>query len=278
MINSGDRGSQLGILTIRLKTHVGNNQTRNGETVRSTLYNQDFYDGQASGSAASAARILPVVNSIVKPGSVLDLGCGLGTWLAEWTKLGVNDLVGVDGDYVDPTALRIPESQFLSRDLTDHLDLERKFDLVMSLEVAEHLESRYAPIFVANLVRHGEVVLFSAAIPGQGGAGHINEQWPTYWATLFAQHGLRPYGGLRANFWLDEAIAPWYRQNCMFFATEQTADVLRLPDADNPLDIIHPQLEHSNIPLRKAVVTRLLSSPVGPSLKKARGILRRMRG
>src|SRR5688572_19921778 len=88
----------------------------------------------------NAARIiLPLVFELVKPTSVLDVGCGLGTWLSVCDEFGVKDYLGVDGDYVERTKLTILESKFLSVDLRNRFTTKRKFDLVICLEVAEHL-------------------------------------------------------------------------------------------------------------------------------------------
>ena len=121
--------------------------------------------------------------------SVLDLGCGQGVWLASWVRLGAKDVQGIDGPYVDQERLHIPKERFQGRDLARPVDLGRHFDLVQSLEVAEHLPQSAAEQFVDSLVRHGPLVLFSAATPGQGGENHINEQPWEYWREKFAARG-----------------------------------------------------------------------------------------
>lgn len=143
-------------------------------------YDKAFFDSQSDGAQASAAAVVPLVKRLLSPNSVLDVGCGPGTWVARWITEGVTDAIGVDGDYVDRSSLRIPAGQFVAADLEDPLHLGRTFDLVQSLEVAEHLDEVHADAFVASLARHGDTVLFSAALPGQGGAHHVNEQWPSY--------------------------------------------------------------------------------------------------
>src|SRR5262249_19855369 len=153
--------------------------------------------------------------------SVLDVGCGTGHFLRAFREAGVSDLTGVDGDYVPRDQLVIDARQFLARDLAAGFDLRRRYDLVVSLEVAEHLPPAAAESFVDSLVRHGSVVLFSAAIPYQGGTAHLNEQWPSYWADRFAQRGYQAYDPIRPAIWRDDAVAWWYRQNILVFADAQ---------------------------------------------------------
>src|SRR4029077_19644174 len=107
----------------------------------------------------------------------------------EW---GARDILGLDGDYVSREKLAIPAQNFMAMDLTGPISVERTFDLVVSLEVAEHLPADCSSGFVDALTRLGPVVLFSAAAPYQGGAQHVNEQWPEYWAKLFSRKGYLP--------------------------------------------------------------------------------------
>ncbi len=212
-------------------------------TPSSTHYDSEFYAGQSAGSRSSARAILSVVADLVAPRSVLDVGCGTGSWLAEWRALGVADVLGLDGDYVDRNQLHIPEELFLPADLTRSFDLGRRFDLVQSLEVAEHLEAPLADSFVDTLVRHGDVILFSAAVPGQGGAHHVNERWPSYWVPKFESQGFELFDVLRPKVWTDQRAECWYRQNVMIFARGEAAASLRSQAliAMPVLDVVHPE-------------------------------------
>jgi hypothetical protein len=113
--------------------------------------------------------------------------------------------------------LRIPVDRFLAHDLLEPVSLERRFDLAMSLEVAEHLPARSARDFVATLVKLAPVVLFSAAIPHQGGTRHVNEQWPRYWATLFDQFNYGAVDAIRERIWDRSDVAYYYAQNVLLF-------------------------------------------------------------
>jgi hypothetical protein len=181
-------------------------------------------------------------------------------------------MVGVDGPHIAVADLEIAPDEFVSQDLTQPFDLRRRFDLVVSLEVAEHLPPEIASVFVSSLVAHGPAVLFSAAIPFQGGAGHVNEHWPSYWADLFAVHGFVPVDIVRPVVWADEQVAYWYAQNTVLYVDRDhnDIDVLRARGSrsDLPLDLVHPLL-HERIH-----ATRTRPSPA-PSLRRA---LRDVRG
>lgn len=156
-----------------------------------TPYTGAFYKTHRDGSRRSARQIVPLVLELVQPKSVIDVGCGVGTSLSVFNQCGVEDFYGIDGDYVDRNILEIPEQRFFVSDLTEPIQLNRQFDLVVSLEVAEHLPDTCAEIFVDSLTKLGPVILFSAAIPHQGGTRHVNEQWPEYWARYFKRKDIR---------------------------------------------------------------------------------------
>ena len=156
---------------------------------------------------------------------MLDLGCGTGSWGRAALELGINNVVGVDGFYVDQNTLAIPRNCFIAHDLDDEgiLKLNKKFDLVISLEVAEHLKPSSADNFVQNLVTYGDVILFSAAIQGQGGTNHINEQHPDYWIKKFKAKNYKCYDVIRPIIWNDRRIEWWYRQNAFIFINENSS-------------------------------------------------------
>ena len=201
-----------------------------------TPYDPSFFAAIADGSRRSASVVIDCLLKHFHPTSVLDVGCGVGTWMAEWRSRGVVDVLGVDGSYVDRAALQIPADLFRPEDISRPLDVGRRFDLVESLEVAEHLPESSADVFVDSLVRHGDTILFSAAIPGQGGVQHINERWPSYWIAKFRARGYEVYDVMRPAIWNDDRIESWYRQNCLVFAKSA---VFGAPGA---LDLVHPAM------------------------------------
>ncbi len=180
-------------------------------------YSREFFDSLREGVLRSANAIVPIVLDITRANSVVDVGCGTGTWLAAFAAHGVQDILGLDGDYVDRSLLEIPAEQFVPADLNLPLSVGRRFDLVVSLEVAEHLQPAAADTFVDSLTRLGPIVLFSAAIPHQGGVDHLNEQWPEYWATHFAYKGFRVVDAIRPLVWNNPKVETWYAQNTLLF-------------------------------------------------------------
>ena len=215
-----------------------------------SAYSTKFYENQRSGSRQSADRIVPLVVDLVRPKSVVDIGCGVGTWLASFSAQGSEDIFGVDGEYVDRRMLQIPESRFLAGDLTRPISLGRRFDLVCCLEVAEHLAAESAGTLIDSITSLGPVILFSAAAPYQGGTNHVNEQWPEYWTTLFKERGYLPVDCFRTAIWNDPAVEWWYAQNVLLFLEQAhleslgTNDPLRrlfLGTHNPPLALVHPR-------------------------------------
>lgn len=183
-------------------------------------YDSTFYDLIAPGCRASAAVVVPWLHNLFSPERVLDVGCGEGHWLAEFAALGC-EVRGIDGVHVPANRLAIPPECFSAVDLASswgQVAFESAHDLTLSLEVAEHLPPSAAEGFVAGLVATAPIVVFSAAIPGQGGVGHLNEQWPRYWWDLFHKHGYLGTGALRFVFWDDDRVENWYRQNLFVYA------------------------------------------------------------
>jgi 2-polyprenyl-3-methyl-5-hydroxy-6-metoxy-1,4-benzoquinol methylase len=159
-------------------------------------YTTQFFQDQRDGSLASAAIVLPLLIDIFQPRSLIDIGCGQGTWSKTAMDLGIEDQIGVDGAWAQPV-LSIPRDKFRPCDLAAPFDLGRHFDLAISMEVGEHTTPARADAFVGNIVRHADAVVFSAAAPYQGGVHHVNEQWPAYWAAKFAARDFRCFDFLR---------------------------------------------------------------------------------
>ncbi|HEV2567351.1 methyltransferase domain-containing protein [Sphingomonas sp.] len=190
------------------------------------VYSGGFYDYIDAGSRASARTVARLLLGEMRIGSLLDVGAGHGAWAAEWMAAGVPDVLAVDGDYVARDRLAIPSDRFQPHDLSQPLDLGRRFDLIQSLEVAEHLPADKADAFVDSLTRHGDVILFSAAVPHQGGEHHVNEQPLGYWRAKFAVRGYQPYDWLRPRIAADAEVMPWYRFNSLIYANEAGAERL----------------------------------------------------
>lgn len=210
-------------------------------------YTNSFYERIRSGATRSAEVVAPLVLQLLPVSSVVDVGCGDGSWLAVFRKLGVGEVLGVDGDYVDRSLLQIPRECFRALNLTEPFSLGRTFDLAMSLEVAEHLPPQSAPHFVECLTSLAPCVLFSAAIPFQGGDHHVNEQWPDMWAALFKERGYLPVDFVRRQIWQNDAVEWWYIQNILLFVQagliEGNASLKAEFERTSPLQIclVHPR-------------------------------------
>jgi SAM-dependent methyltransferase len=214
---------------------------------QATAYDAAFFNALTTESRRSADVVAAAVLPLVQATSVIDVGCGVGTWLAAFAAAGVPDYLGLDGDYVDPAMLQIERGRFVARDLRQDFaaGLGRRFDLAISVEVGEHLPPEGAAGFVANLVQLSDCVLFSAAAPYQGGTEHLNENWPEFWALHFRRHGYRVWDLFRPRLWNDERVAFWYRQNLLLFVregAEPPAFPSVPPNGGLPLGLVHPEM------------------------------------
>lgn len=209
-------------------------------------YSKEFYRERHENTLYAANTILSILLPLTgSVNSVVDVGCGVGTWLSVVRDRGTEKVRGLDGGWVDTELLEIPRENFRKIDLggTESFHIEERFGLAISLEVAEHLPPEKAEDFVDLLVGLSPRVLFSAAIPGQGGVHHVNERWPRYWANLFSDRGYDIHDIIRPRIWNDERIPRCYRQNILFFSSREESAGIREPEpCPMPLDLVHPSL------------------------------------
>lgn len=221
---------------------------------RGYAYDDDFFSYIEQGASRSAQVIVPLIGGLLDIGSVLDVGCGHGVWLREWRNRGVADTVGADGAYIDDSRLHIPVERFVKCDLSQPFALQRRFDLVESLEVGEHIADAHADTFVTSLAAHGDVILFSAAVPGQGGEFHVNEQPYAYWRDKFAARGFRTFDWLRPRIRRMAAVEPWYRYNTLLFARDAALDRA-------PAGLLETEIPNNRpIPIRASLSWRICNS------------------
>jgi len=214
----------------------------------STKYSKEFYNEMKDANLLSARIIVPIVLYFAKIKSVVDVGSGTGIWIKAFNESGVKDVLAIDGQWVNEKDLVIEKNKFLQKDLSKEIDLKREFDLAVSLEVAEHIDKKYADIFVKNLTNLAPLVLFSAAIPLQGGTHHVNEQWLEYWSEKFKRNGYIPVDCIRRKIWLNKRVSFFYSQNIIFFIKE--SKILLFPklqiEIENgngeALSFVHPKL------------------------------------
>lgn len=198
--------------------------SRLGRHLGTHIYNKDFFDWLDRNAQFSARAIIDLLTKQLPIQSVLDVGCGRGMWLAEWQLSGVKDMHGLDGDYVNLSNLVIPAELFTAVDLSQPFSLKREFDLVQSLEVAEHLPNTSANNHIDSLIGHAEIVLFSAASPGQGGEFHVNEQPSEYWREKFEARGYHAFDYIRPRIKSEKAVSYWYRFNTVLYATTRASE------------------------------------------------------
>lgn len=214
-------------------------------TVKS-LYGPQFHDRRTPGSVRSAEIILPSLIHRFGPASVVDVGCGVGAWLSVVEAHGGIDVVGVDGPWVSMDDFALDEDCFVECNLAiSDPGLDAKFDMCISTEVAEHLPDGRSRPFVALLCRLADVVVFSAAVPGQGGMGHVNEQWQSYWAALFRGNGFGALDLIRPRIWDNEDVDAWYRQNLLVFVRDAEDDVAMM-------DVVHPVFVERGLERKKS--------------------------
>ncbi len=240
-----------------------------------SAYSDEFFQKVDAQGQSSARVVVPWLLQWHSLQSVLDVGCGRGAWLSVFLELGVPRVRGVDGPWVDPAQLLIPASSFSSTRL-DRLEPEprasHEFDLALCLEVAEHLPANQSAQLIAYLTSQAPVVLFSAAIPGQQGTEHINEQWPEFWEALFRSHGHTRLDPVRPRVWRDSRVAWYYQQNLYVFVSEQALAESTIWQAElhlarsSPLTLIHPKVLHSQRSFLAAL--RQLPTLLGQALQR----------
>jgi cyclopropane fatty-acyl-phospholipid synthase-like methyltransferase len=212
------------------------------------VYDYDFYKDRHQKTVYSAEKVLSLIFAVLpEVHSAVDFGCGVGSWLSVVRENGVREVLGLDGPWVNQGLLEISAQEFQQVDFEEFIDLEKKFDLAITLEVAEHLSEKSAPSFVKSLTKASDFILFSAAIPFQGGRGHINMQWQDYWVNLFADRGFVVLDFVRKQIWHETQIPVHYRQNTLMFVRREAMQRVHLTESsgfDNnlPISLVHPEM------------------------------------
>jgi len=216
------------------------------------FYHPHYHDEKVATSRRAAERILPIVLSIIDVTSIIDVGCGPGSWLDVARQMGVVTLTGVEGEWAtewfDDEGIRSRGFDLLLANLEDELRPAATFDLALCIEVIEHLSPERGESFVADLCRCAGHVLFGAAIPGQKGPNHLNTRWPSYWAECFAVHDYLPLDVVRGRVWGDDDLLVHHRQNPILFVRDDLYEraLRRALEMGPPplaaLDQVHPSL------------------------------------
>lgn len=224
-VNNIKKHKVITIFGVKIKLNYA--KITKNKTNSPIIYDELFYSRQAERSYNSAKKVLKKVYTLFPYiNSVCDIGCGIGTWLKVWWEIDRKiDIIGLDGNTIDEKLLYVPRDKILIKNLDNIQDLvlpNKKYDLLECLEVVEHLESDKAKEFINYLTSLSDLILFSAAIPKQGGDNHINEQPLDYWNLFFKQNNYLCFDILRSEFWNDEDISWWYRQNILIFVKKDS--------------------------------------------------------
>jgi SAM-dependent methyltransferase len=206
------------------------------------------------------SKIVEYLYTNYEPKSVIDIGCGLGAWLQNFQEKGVKHIFGIDGSWINREDLYIDSQYFLEADLRKDFALDNKFDLLLCLEVAEHLEEKYAENLISNLTKMSDMVVFSAAIPGQGGQNHFNEQPPQYWLGVFDKFGFYLYEDFRDKFWNELEIDWWYKQNILVFKRNES------PEGSIEIELtykIHYELWERELKQKNSIWRKLMDTNQG---------------
>jgi SAM-dependent methyltransferase len=191
----------------------------------------------------------------------VDFGCGSGAWLAGAEQLGATRLRGFDGPWVDPRALTSDRIEFTPMNFEQELpELDDTFDLAISVEVAEHLSKARAEALIQRLTTAADVIVFSAAVPMQGGTHHINEHPQSYWIGLFDDAGFDVFDIFRPALWSDQEIRWWFRQNIFLFVRRgsEVIDPEAVRALQGPLvDVVHPENFASKVTSSRKTIAEL---------------------
>lgn len=189
------------------------------------VYTAEFYRQRAQVASKAGAVIAKSIDASLHPSKVVDVGCGTGDLLESLAQFGCHGL----GLECAQAALEICRSKGVNArtfDIeTDSLPADiGHCDVVVCLEVAEHLPERAADRLVGMLTQLSSTVVFGAATPGQGGHDHVNEQPHEYWITKFEALGYHRDQKLVATWqaaWEAGGIPAYYYRNLMIFRRGQ---------------------------------------------------------
>lgn len=153
------------------------------------IYSDSFYEKRRQDPWRSEANhVGNVLYRMFEPQSVIDFGCAVGSHLEPFYKRGV-EVQGVEAHEAAIENAVIPQEHILQHDLREPFEVSKKYDLAISIEVAEHIPERFSDTFVSTISKSSNTIVLTAAQPGQGGDHHVNEQPKSYWVQKFEKRG-----------------------------------------------------------------------------------------
>lgn len=219
------------------------------------IYDESFYRNQSGKSLRSAEVIAPLVIEVFSPRKVIDIGCGVGTFLCAFQNCGV-EIKGYDGNTVSPDLYYVDQKYLVPGvDFSQDFSVE-KGDVSICLEVVEHLANDVMDSFFDTLTECAPVALFSGATPGQGGSNHINEQHHGYWAELFSQRGFIAVDMIRPQIWTSPEVSWWYKQNVFVYVKKE------LVEQDKALQAIAAKYHPDTLGRLTLISTRYVENPL----------------
>jgi hypothetical protein len=234
----------------------------------------DYHHDTTTHSGEAARVIVPIVLGLVAASSVLDVGAGMGDWLMEFNRNGIEDYMGIDGIGLEQRLYHADPDRFLKVDLREQWDLGRRFDLAICLEVAEHLPATSAGVLLETIAQHTDQVLFSAAVPHQPGHGHVNCQPPDYWQGMFNQLGFICTDPFRALIWNEQFTEFWYKQN-LFLAKREADGCGQEPRLNHLIYPVMLELMNGRLAAEKEYTLAILQgrAGIGQSFRSAVGMI-----
>ncbi len=185
------------------------------------IYHADYYAEVDEAAVRSAGAMTESIVTQFKPRRVVDVGCGTGALLEAFRQRGC-EVYGLEYSEAALQFCRARKLRVEQFDLEhDSLGKPETFDVATSMEVAEHLPEKFADRYVDLLTQMSNIVVLTAAHPGQGGTDHVNEQPPSYWIAKFQARGFTHDAALSRQWgqvWKEAGnVSPWYCENLMVF-------------------------------------------------------------
>ncbi len=177
-----------------------------------------FYEDTRDRKLHSVEVIAELIVEHFNPKTVVDIGCGEGLFLNALYKRNVQ----VIGSDISEAAIKLAPKDFIvfQSDATKPIRYNKTFDLCLCIEIAEHIPNKYSKTLVENATLASDTVFFTAAPPGQGGVGHINEQPPEFWIRLFEAQGFTHQTDLSTQLrhrMKDQRVLEFLYKNVMIF-------------------------------------------------------------